>query len=289
MRPNARWNVGRFAIHGERRIKVIAAFITVSILLGLTFASVYAGGAASTADGPLDVTLTGDETVERNDVVTLELTVEQDVDERVRPDGFLLTITDREEGTLEQVFAADGSPVETKSNSTKIATDELKPTLEKRAVIEPGYEHKPGYERLPLTVTYKLTLNATAFDVNDYDAHVDLVTAPFDELPADGWPSDDLETAHTSTVHSFAITPEPDPVDTEEPERQPASITVEELTITVDVERMTGAEGVTENETGVLVLDVGTVALVVETETDSHTVRDHQLKDLCLLASLLEN
>lgn len=185
---------GRSIGRDDVQTKVIALVITAAVVLGLTFVSASAGGVA--------VTLTGDEEVAQDDVVTLEMTVDHKDGERVHAEGYLLTITDQEEGTLEVVFAADGTPVATVTDSEKIDEKKLDPTLEDKTVAEfpgyefpgyekvpgyefPGYEEAPGYEHVDAPRTYKITMDATAFDVNEYDVQIEIITEKFDEADVD--------------------------------------------------------------------------------------------------------
>ncbi|WP_226006167.1 hypothetical protein [Natrinema salinisoli] len=149
------------------------------------------------------------------------MTIEHDTE----PDaeGHLLTITDQSGNRLEQVFTFDGTPVTNVSNSTEIDEQKLDPTLEIGDETTPqqtagaGYEvGAAGYEVGSLadretsqTITYTITLNATAFDTNEYDAQVALITDQVNESytpPVDTWPSDDLGTAYASNNHTFEIT-----------------------------------------------------------------------------------
>ncbi|WP_265112395.1 hypothetical protein [Halosolutus halophilus] len=191
------------------RTRAIALVLTTIVVLGLTFVSASAGGVTTT--------LAGDEEVEQDDVITLELTIESEDDERISANGFLLNITDQEGNGFEQVFTADGTPVTNVSDSEKISEREVDPTLEREAEAEAvgtgddktkGY----GYEQVETdrddSETIIITLNAQAFDVNEYDAQVEIITEEIDETyepPEDTLPSDDLETDHASNVHTFAV------------------------------------------------------------------------------------
>ncbi|WP_254522224.1 hypothetical protein [Natrinema caseinilyticum] len=185
--------------------KVLSVMITAGIVAGVTFASTSTGGVVTT--------LTGDEEVERDGVVTLEVTIEHDGETQLG--GYLLTLTDRDGDTVEQVFTVDGTPVTNVSTSEKIDARHLEPRLEiSNGAALPGYERPvgaAGYEGAGAgdKVRLTITLNASAFDVGEYDARVDLVTERVDEEytpPADTMPSDDLETDHASNEHTFRVT-----------------------------------------------------------------------------------
>lgn len=209
------------------RTKAIALVITTVVVVGLTFVSASAGGVTTT--------LTGDEEVEQDDVITLELTVESEDGERISANGYLLNITDQNGNSFEQVFTADGTPVTNVSDSEKISVQDVDPKLEIGAESDgaeaevakadggdvadgTGYEQveiqRDGYEQVETQqvddskITIVITLNAQAFDVNKYDAQVEIITEQIDETyepPEDTLPSDDLDTDHASNVHTFEV------------------------------------------------------------------------------------
>ena len=241
--PTTRLFAGSVA-RERARTKGIALLITGIIVVGLTLASTSAGG--------VTIALTGDDEVEQDGVVTFEVTVEHEGNDSVETEGYLLTIADPDGNSMEQVFTSHGEPISTESDSDNLDDRQLDPNLEMKDSVpllgyeeRPGYEDRPGYEHATIseTIVLEITVDAEAFDVNEYEAQVQLISDGSAELPTNVLPSTELETTHPSNVHSFAVTETDEPTEPEKTDERPTEceddvddrqvIVIEDATITV--------------------------------------------------------